>query len=259
MLFLILYIIMGVFAGLVSGLLGIGGGVIVVPSLLVFFKFQSLGPAEAMQAAIATSLAMMMLTSLSSAFTHHYHGHLKLNIFFRTLPTLILGVILGVLIAQHLSYEILMKFFIVLIIVMAFRLWFPTKQSHRSAPPLYQQKIVYTGIGILAGSLGIGGGVLTFPYLLRCQLTASEAVALSALTSFAAAVIGTLSWNILGVLGLSHSLGSVHWDIVWIAGPVGIITAFFGARLSKQVPLVGLKRGFALLLIAMALQKILWN
>ena len=105
------YLVLGVFAGLVGGLLGLGGGILIVPALLFLFMWQGLPADILMHLAVATSLFTIVFTSVSSSYTHHKHQAVLWPKMFLLTPGIILGAVTGAIIADHLSSDILRRVF----------------------------------------------------------------------------------------------------------------------------------------------------
>ncbi|HYF97537.1 MAG TPA: sulfite exporter TauE/SafE family protein, partial [Coxiellaceae bacterium] len=206
-----------------------------------------------------TSLAIMLFTTASAAYWHYKSGHLKLDLLWKFLPGLILGVIWGWMIAHQLSSANLELIFSLLMLFIAYRLWFKKVKASGPKPGGLKTAFMSFAIGGIAGLLGVGGGILSVPYLLRYKISTSQAVALGVLFSFIVAVVGTLCWWLLShPVALAHegvSLSYINWPAVLIAGCAGVLIAPWGAKLSKHLSESHLRRGLAVLLVLLFLQK----
>ena len=175
------YLVIGAFAGVMSGMFGIGGGVIVIPALSAIFLQENMFPSNlVMQMAVGTSLAIMIVTSLSSLYVHHRREVVRWNIFQTMLPFLIIGVVAGSVIAHFLSSLMLQIIFGVFLLLLGARLILSgqNKESNRVVSNRTMQ-IASILIGCLSSVLGVGGGTIFVPFLLYCSLDMREAMGTS--------------------------------------------------------------------------------
>ncbi|MCI0732497.1 MAG: sulfite exporter TauE/SafE family protein [Methylococcaceae bacterium] len=244
-----LYLILGAAAGLFAGLFGIGGGIILVPFLSWIYSSQGMTSNLVMLAAIATSLATIIPTSISSVNTHHKHGAVKWDIVLKLAPAILAGSLIGTVIAQQLETRVLKMVFGVFLILVSWQIGFQIK-------PAKQSWILGNGLGALAGAgigalsslLGIGGGTLTVPFLMKCRQPIRNAVAISSACGFPIAVAGSIGYVILGW----NIPDRPAWSLGYIYGPAfigialsSIVFAPLGARLTHSLPTTRLKRLFA--------------
>lgn len=252
------YCVLGVGAGVMSGLLGIGGGLVVVPGLAFLFKYSVIPHDLIMKMAVGTSLATMILTSMSALREHLRNDIVFWPIFRRLLPGIIVGTILGAIIAHFLNTRILEILFGIFVLFIALRLLFAHQFTGRHELPR-QSVMHFVGliVGTKSGLLGLGGGALTIPFLAYCNVSIRTAVVVSAATSLTVAIIGTISFMING-LQVMHlpawSMGYVYWP----AGlPIMICSLLFtplGVRLSHYLPTTTLKKIFGVFLLLIGLQ-----
>jgi len=174
------YLVLGVIAGLVGGLLGLGGGILIVPALLFLFIWQGLTADILMHLAVATSLFTIVFTSISSSYAHHKHQAVLWSQVFLLTPGIIVGAVLGALLVDHVSSDILRRLFGIFEILIACQIGFSVKPTaQRSLPGRNGMLIAGGGIGTLSTILGIGGGTLTVPFLIWCRVNMRKAVATS--------------------------------------------------------------------------------
>ena len=253
------YLIIGLIAGLLSGTLGIGGGIIIVPALNEIFIHTGFPVSRAMQSAIATSLAVMIFTTGSAALSHLKLGHLKTILIMQFLPGMCVGVIWGSVIAHQLSSLELQLFFSLLLLFVAYRLWFNKKSNSAPKPGWLNLGFSSFAIGLISGLLGVGGGVLSVPYLLRFKISARQAVALGTFFSLVAAIIGTLSWWFLSHSTSIHHATSfssyINWPAAIIAGCAGVLIAPWAVKWAKHLSEVHMRRALAILLTLLCIQK----
>jgi uncharacterized membrane protein YfcA len=252
---------LGAVAGLFAGLFGIGGGLIMVPVLAMLFAEQGFAADNVMIMSVATSLATIILTSIASVIAHHRLGAVIWPKVFRLVPGIMAGSVLGAVIADRISGEILRYLFIVYLLYAALQLALQRKPNagRRSSPPLLDFYAALV-IGSLSAIIGIGGGTLTVPYLVHFQTPIRNAVAVSSACGLPIALAGTVSYVLLGwqaPLLPDWSLGYIY--LPSFAGIVltSVITAPIGAKLAGLIPAQKLKRYFALLLLIIA-AKMIW-
>lgn len=243
---IIIYLFIGTFAGFLSGLLGIGGGLIVVPSLLVLFHFLGFPPENVMKMAIATSLAAMVFTVGSSAWAHRKGiiWHLFKSLVFGIL----LGAILGATIASIMPEKYLQIFFgfFVCLFGLYFLLTANIKEIEGQLRPHF---LVMTLIGLLIGAissiLGIGGGIITVPLLTIFGTPMRNAISTSAATGFVIAVASALSFFYLGLSQSNAlSLGYIYIPAFIVIGLTASLLAPLGAKHAYSTSIVILKRVF---------------
>jgi len=243
---------LGAFAGVLAGLLGVGGGLVIVPVLIFLFQSQGMNPSVIVHLAIGTSLATILVTSLSSVWAHHRRGAVLWPIVLSLAPGIVFGTWLGAEIVHHLPSKILQILFGIFELVVAAQIGFGFRPSpHRSLPRKVGMWGVGGVIGFISGIMGIGGGSLTVPFLLWCNVAVRNAVAISAACGVPIAAAGSLGFMAVG-LGVSlppHSTGYLYWPAWFWVSIASLSTAPLGAWLAHTVPTESLKRFFALFLV----------
>ncbi|WP_133130164.1 sulfite exporter TauE/SafE family protein [Legionella yabuuchiae] len=248
------YALTGAFTGFMSGILGIGGGMIVVPALLYIFHYTHVVPAEVeMHVASGTSLAIMIFTAMSTIRAHHRQGEILWGIYHRLWPGIILGTIVGALLADQLSTNVLKMIFGIFLLFVGFKMLADVHVERPQRMPSNKiTGIVSSLIGLLSGLLGVGGGTLVIPYLNFCGINTRKIPAISALCTLAVSMIGTIVFIITGSNepGLpSFSTGYVYWPaVIWVAIP-SILFAPIGAHLTYTLPVQQLKYGLVAILL----------
>jgi len=209
------YLVLGVVAGLVGGLLGLGGGILIVPALLFLFIWQGMPADILMHLAVATSLFTIVFTSISSSYAHHKHQAVLWSQVFLLTPGIIIGAVFGAFLADYISSDILRRLFGIFEILVACQIGFSVKPSaQRSLPGRNGMLIAGGGIGTLSTILGIGGGTLTVPFLVWCHVNIRKAVATSSACGFPIALAGTLAMIYTGLDSNSlpeNTIGYVYW------------------------------------------------
>ncbi len=256
------FLTVGAFAGLAAGLLGIGGGLVVVPALVWIFHKLGFAPAILTHLALGTSLATVVFTAASSAFSHHRRGAVRWALFRRYAPGVVAGALIGAGLADTLSSDVLRRALGVFELVIALRLLWPTAvvPHGRALPSAWALGLTGTGVGTLAALAGIGGGVLNMPYFLWCGLRAPEAAATSSATALPVALAGAIGYVIAGwgAPGLpAYATGFTYWPAVAGIAVTSVSLAPVGAHLAHRLPAAHLRRGFGVVLIGIALAMLL--
>lgn len=252
------YLILGMVAGVIGGLLGLGGGILIVPSLLFIFIWQGLPADILMHLAVATSLFTIVFTSISSSYAHHKHQAVLWPQVFLLAPGIIIGAVFGAFIADYISSDILRRLFGAFEILVALQIGLSVKPTaQRSLPTRNGMLIAGGGIGSLSTILGIGGGTLTVPFLIWCHVGMRKAVATSSACGFPIALAGTLTMIFTGLDSTSlpeHSIGYVYWPAAILILMTSVLFAPVGAKLAHSIPVDSLKRVFAIVLACIGLR-----
>ncbi len=250
------YIVAGAFVGILAGMLGIGGGMTLVPILAALFAAQAFSPDYIVHLSLGTAMASIVFTSASGVREHHRLGGVDLHIVKRMSPGLVLGSLLSTLAAGWIPQSQLALAFSVIVYAGATQMILNRKPA--AARPLPGMPVLFllgTVIGIICGLVSAGGAFLTVPFMLWCGVPLTTAIGTAAAMGIPVAMVGSAGYIISGwqVPGLPpDSLGFV--SLVALAGLVtgSIMTAPVGARLAHRLPVVTLKRIFALLLYILA-------
>lgn len=257
------YLALGLFAGFLAGMLGIGGGLILVPSLAMIFTAQGLFPtADILHMALGTSMASIIFTALSSLRAHHDHGAVLWKVVGIITPGIFLGTLAGTLVASRVPTRPLAVFFTVFVCLVALQMGMNLKpKPTRQLPGPWGIGGFGVGIGALSSLVAIGGGALTVPFLTRCNVRVQQAIGTSAAVGLPIAVGGTAGyvfngWNLPGLP--TGSLGYVYLPALAVLVAGSMATAPYGAKLAHRLPVATLKRLFAGLLVLLA-GKMLWN
>lgn len=259
---LAIYALTGIFAGLISGVMGIGGGIIVVPALLLIFQHNpDFPPNLLMHMAAGTSLAVMLFTSLSTIRAHYKLGGVQWTIFNRLWPGIVFGTIAGALLADQLPTYWLKILFGLFLLLVAFKMLSGIHVTHpHRLPPRWLNGLVSFLIGCKSGLLGVGGGTLIIPYLSYCGVEMKKIAPVSALCTMTVAIIGTITFMITGLheSGLpAYSTGFIYWPAVILLAVFSSILAPLGARLTYILPLHQLKYAFIVILFFTAIELLL--
>jgi uncharacterized membrane protein YfcA len=252
------YVGLGLGVGFVAGLLGAGGGLIIVPVLIMLLHAQGLAAGVEPQLALGTSLASILFTSLSSMRAHHRHGAVEWPLVRTITPGILVGTLVGALLAVQLPAFVLKVFFVAFLFYAAAQMWFEFRPApHRGLPGRAGTTAAGGVIGAVSSWVGIGGGTLSVPFMLWHNVPLHRAIATSAAIGFPIAAAGALGyvaggWNAGGLP--AGSLGFVYLPALACIVAGSVLTAPLGARTAHRLPVRPLKRIFALLLVVLALR-----
>jgi len=250
----------GAVAGLLAGLLGIGGGMIIVPALILLLPVFDVETGVLSQVAVGTSLASISVISIVSARAHHRRGAVLWPVFGRLAPGLAGGAIVGALIADVLPSLTLQRIVGIAALAVAVKMLLDVKPpAQRTLPGAAGLLGAGGAIGALSSLVGIGGGSLTVPFLSWCNVVIQRAVATSAACGMPIAWAGTATFIVAGWSESGRaaaSLGYVHlpsWAGV-VAGSLLFTPA--GANLAHRLPAATLRRVFAALLAVVGVRMV---
>lgn len=257
------YLLLGAFAGLLAGLFGIGGGLIIVPVLVVSFRTMGFEPEIITHLALGTSLPTMIFTGVSSLRAHQQVGAVNWIMFRRLGAGMLIGAWFGGMTANLLSASILNVIIGCFAWSMALQMGLNLKpKAERHMPGPLGTGIAGTLIGWMSALFGIGGGSLTVPYLSWNSVPMRNAVAASAACSIPIALAGSLSYL---YAGWGHA-DLPEWSVGYIYLPalLGIVLtstqfARLGAKLAHRLPAKRLKQGFALLMLLVGTKFMLFS
>ncbi|WP_035054475.1 sulfite exporter TauE/SafE family protein [Andreprevotia chitinilytica] len=246
----------GCVAGFLAGLLGVGGGLVIVPALLFVFQQIGVAPAHMQHLALGTSLATIVFTSISSLKAHHGRGAVRWSVFRAITPGIVIGTFVGAQLAGLLSTNALQWFFIIFAYTVAAQMLLDAKpKPNRQLPGVVGTSAMGGVIGVVSSWVGIGGGSLSVPFLVWHNVPVKEAIGTSAAIGLPIALAGGLGYVVSGwgVAGLPA--GSAGY--VFLPALTGIVIASFpfaklGAAAAHKLPVPVLKKCFAALLILLA-------
>lgn len=258
----LIYLIAGALAGLLSGLFGVGGGLIIVPILSFVFASMAFPEQHIMHMALGTSLATIIFTSISSAWAHHKNVNVDWLVVQRISTGIVLGTLLGAVLAASLQTFWLKVIFAIFVFAVATQLTLGlSPDAKRSLPGMLATNLIGTIIGILSSLVGIGGGTLSVPFLIYCNIVVKRAIGTSAAIGLPIAIAGTLGFIFQGSMANqlpAYSLGYVYLPAVIGIALMSTLIAPFGAKLAQHLPANMLKKAFAFLLYLISL-KMIWS
>ncbi len=260
-----LLIVAGGFAGVLAGMLGVGGGIVHVPAF--FFVFSTLGyeGPQLMQVCLGTSLAAIVFTSMRSVSAHHKRGAVDWDILKSWAPFIVVGAVLGVLVAARLRSEVLVIIFGIVACLVGLYLAFG-KEDWRLADemPSGGQRVGFAGgIGFLSVLLGIGGGSFGVPTMSLYGVPIHRAVATAAGFGGLIALPSTIGFLSMTVTNPPpYTVGAVNLAALVVATIMTFITAPYGAKIAHALPPLTLRRSFAVFILIVAanmLRKAIWG
>jgi uncharacterized membrane protein YfcA len=251
----------GVVVGFLAGLLGIGGGAVMVPMLLWVFAINGFPQANMMHLALATAMATILFTSVSSVRAHARRGGVDWRVVAGMLPGIVLGSIAGALLASGQESRPLAMFFGVFMVYAASNMLIEVKPRPTRTLPGRAGLFAAGGvISVFSSLLAAGGAFLTVPFLAWCNVPIARAIGTSAAVGFPLAAAASIGYVIggLGVAGLpAWTLGYVYLPALALVASTSTLTAPLGARLTHRLPVRQLRTVFALMLYAIA-ARMLW-
>ncbi|MCU0690442.1 MAG: sulfite exporter TauE/SafE family protein [Polyangiaceae bacterium] len=258
---LLTYSAVGAVAGVLAGLLGVGGGLVIVPMLAFTFHLQNINDARLMHLALGTSLASIMFTSVSSAAAHHRRKAVDTTIVRRIVAGLLIGTFLGSCLVAHLPTGVLKGFLVVFLYYVATQMLIGHKpKPTRVLPGRAGMFGAGNLIGVVSSVVGIGGGTLSVPFMIWHNTPVRTAIGTSAALGFPIAVAGTAGYlyNGWGVADRpAFSLGYIYLPALAGIAFLSVLTAPVGARIAHAVAVDKLKTVFALLLYVVATRMLL--
>ena len=250
------YLLTGVLVGFLAGLLGIGGGMVMVPALVFIFRAKGFPSEHLMHLALATAITTIVFTSISSVRAHHAHGGVDWPIARSMAPGIVAGSFAAALIAGLVPTRLLAVFFTVFLFFAATQMLLQRRPTAtRGLPGAIGLFGVGAGIGGLASLLAAGGAFLSIPFLTWCNVSLRSAIGTAAAIGFPIALAGSAGYVVQGLRasGLPEGcLGFVYLPALVLIVATSMLVAPWGARLAHRLPVGRLRVVFALMLYALA-------
>lgn len=252
----LIYVLLGTFVGFFAGLLGIGGGAIMVPLLVLLMDAQGLPRDQVLHLAVGTSMSTILFTSISSMRSHNRRGSIRWDVFRSMTPGILLGGMVGAALASRIPGAALAMAFTAIIYVAATNMILD-RQPHpaRQLPGWAGRLGVGAAIGGVSSIAAMGGAFASVPFMVWCNVPMLQAIGTAAALGFPIALAGTAGFIINGL----HDTGLPPWSLGYIYLPamLGIVVtsmllAPVGAMVAHRLPTRQLKRIFAVLLYVLA-------
>lgn len=253
---LLLFAAVGILAGLVAGLFGLGGGVVMVPALIYTFTALSFPGDILTHLAVGTSLTCIVVTSTVSAWTHWQKGGLDRSLLMPLVPGVVVGAWIGGVVAAELEGPSLQTAFAIFLLFVSFTMFrqgAPDGKVH--LPGRAGLLMIASVIGLLSSLFGVGGGSMTVPFLRFCKVAMARAVATSAALGLPIAISGSVSYLIQGWGHAQLPDGALGF--VYVPAFLGLVVCSapasrVGAKWAHRLPARRLQQGFALALLLIA-------
>ena len=234
--------LLGCFTGFMAGLLGIGGGMIITPFLIMLIPSSLIPHEHIVHVAIATSLATIAFTSLSSVRAHHKRGAVLWNVVASVAP----GILVGAVVGAQIAFKMFLN---------------KSPRPDRNLPGTIGKFFMGIAIGILSALVGAGGGFISVPWMIWCNVKMQNAVATSAAFGFPIALFGTIGyiisgWNVSGLPPWPIDLGYICIPALFSVAITSVLFAPLGAKVAHSIDTKPLKKIFACLLCFVCLYMI---
>jgi len=252
------YLGLGLIVGFFAGLLGIGGGGMMVPLLTMIFMAQGFDAEQLVHMALGTSMASIVVTAISSAYSHHKHGAVRWDVWKHMALGLLLGTFALSFVTAYLPRTFLAVFFSLFMSYVAIQMFLNLKpKPSRTLPNKFGLSLVGFAIGGISALVAIGGGTMSVPFLTWCNVKVRHAIATSAALGVPIALAGGIGYAMSG-WGESNlpdgSVGYVYVPAVLSISATSVLVAPLGARLAHRLPVHILKKAFGILLIGLAIK-----
>ncbi len=249
--------VLGIGTGFLAGLLGIGGGMLMVPFITLILNHRGVGPDLAVKMAIATSMATIIFTSISSVRAHHKRGAVRWDIVKRLAPGIVGGSLVGSLgVFALLKGTWLAIFFGLFVSFSATQMFLDKKpKPTRQMPGTGGQLAAGGVIGFLSGLVGAGGGFISVPFMTWCNVAIHNAVATSAALGFPIALANVVGYIVSGQSAQNlppNSFGYIWLPALAVIAVCSFLMAPVGAKLAHRLPVSSLKKVFASILYVLA-------
>ncbi|QID19173.1 sulfite exporter TauE/SafE family protein [Nitrogeniibacter mangrovi] len=251
------YPLLGAFVGFFAGLLGVGGGGIMVPSLTTLFIAQGFPDDKVVHLALGTSMASIVLTSISSMRAHHAHGAVRWDAVKLMTPAILVGTYGATFIAAHIDSKSLAIFFACFMAYVSVQMLLNIKpKAHRELPGSTGMSLAGLIIGGISALVAIGGGSLTVPFLTWCNVRVQHAIGTSAAVGLPIAIAGTIGYlsNGWGEAGMPPYTAGYIYLPAFVLMLVSVATAPLGAKLAHRLPVGVLKKVFAGVLVLLCIK-----
>lgn len=249
-------LLLGSVAGFLAGLLGVGGGMMMVPFMTLLLSLKGVADAQVVRVAVATSLATILFTSVASLRAHDRHGAVRWPVVKLLAPGIVLGSLAGAQIARALPSAALAALFAAFVGFSATQMLLDRKpRATRQLPQGAGMFGAGTAIGVMSSLVGAGGAFISVPFMTWCNVPIRHAVGTAAALGFPIALAGTLGYVIAGwsVPDLPPgTVGFVYLPALLVIASASMLTAPLGARAAHRIAVASLKRAFALLLYVLA-------
>lgn len=255
---ILIYAAVGAIAGILAGLLGVGGGIVIVPMLTFTFAMQNIPHEVVMHLALGTSMASIIFTSFSSAMAHNRRQSVLWNLVKIITPGILLGTFIGSFIASRIPTQYLQIFFALFLFFVSLQMFFgKNPKANRQLPKNIFVSFFGGIIGIISSLVGIGGGTISVPFMIFHNVEVRKAIGTSSAIGIPIAIAGAAGYMVNG-WGNSFlpefSLGYIYLPALFGLVFCSMLTSPLGARMTHSLPVSRIKKCFALLLLAISIK-----
>ncbi len=254
-------LLFGGFSGLCSGLLGVGGGIVIVPFLAWLLPLHGMPAEISMQTAIATSLATIIVTSLAAIYAQNKRGAIDWQVVKFVTPGIAIGAFFGADLAHYLSTQLLSMLFGSFLLLNGFRMALKlTPNPERKLPSALPLGISGSILGLLSTVIGIGGGTFTVPYMLLHNVPMKRAIAFGSTFGLPIAIFGAISFIILGMkhpVPMPGNIGYINIPAFLGISIASLFATMFGVYLAHTVPTAAMKKVFAVIMLIVGLKMLI--
>ena len=253
------YLLAGAFAGFIAGLFGVGGGIIMVPVFVFCFEAQGFDTMVLTHMAIASSLACIVFTSLSSTRKHYLLGAVDTGVLFKIAPGISCGAVIGVLLALQLNGDALRVLLGIFVIIVALKMGLDRSNAYEPRETLSKRLMFPAGlvIGGVSSLFGIGGGTLSVPFFYRLGLPMGRVVGTAAACGFPIALVGAtanIAFNLDSTLTPEYSWGFIYLPAVVVVSICSVVFARLGAQCAQIINSELLKKLFSICLLLIGIK-----
>lgn len=257
----LLLLTIGAVGGFLSGLLGVGGGILFVPALFFCLSHMGLGDGHAMQVAVGSSLAVILVTGSTAAYAHWRRGSVDLERIRIWAVPMVVGVGAGSFFAGIVHGNVLKGVFATLTALIALYMIFARDAKSPSECPIFPnkyQKMVCAFIGFVSSMIGVGGAIMTVPFMNYLGMPMQRSAGTGSALGILIALPGTAAYVIMGLFHMEElppfSLGYVNFLAVAMMIPASIFTAPWGVQAAHSLPRSMLRRVFAVVMIIVTIR-----
>ncbi len=260
---IVIYLIVGVVVGILAGIFGVGGGIIVVPTLIFCFRRMGMDESYLVHMAIATSHTTIIFTSTTSSFAYHKRKNVEWNVVRYLAPGLLLGaLIFGPYIADYLPAQVLQTMFAVFLFFVAVKMWLGLKpKSAGQLPGAVRLGVVGSFIGTLSSLLGIGGGSITVPFLSWKGMSMRHAIGTSVSCGVLIAISSSIGYVYAGwgeVNLPEETFGYVYWPAILGIVTTSMLFVRVGVKIASLIDEKLQKKLFSILLFVVAAKMLVY-
>ncbi|WP_299195631.1 sulfite exporter TauE/SafE family protein [uncultured Amphritea sp.] len=258
---IVAFILLGTVVGFLAGLLGIGGGLVMVPVLTSLFIWQGIPQDQVVHLALGTSMASIIITSISSMRAHNKKGGVLWSVVRMIAPGIVVGAFLATFLASVLSSATLGIFFACFLMYASVQMFLNIKpKPSRNLPGTPALFAAGSVIGSISALVSIGGGTLTVPYLSWHNIDVKKAIGTSAAIGLPISIAGSIGYLLNGLsadLQIDYVVGFIYLPGVILISMMSFFTAPVGAHVAHRLPVPVLKKVFAVLLLGLAIKMII--